>query len=193
MRTNKVFFTSDTHFFHQNIIGYCNRPFLSADEMDACLIENWNKVVSRNDVIYHLGDFAITGYSRKYIPKVEKLLSKLNGNKILIRGNHDSQAVLKAKGWASIHDLHHVNIDGQHIILCHYAMRTWQFKNQDSWMLYGHNHNTLPPIPGDLSMDVGVDCFQYTPIEFARIKDIMDKVILDRENNKENNKEDENV
>ena len=54
-----IFFTSDTHFNHSNVIQYCNRPFSSLDEMNAKLIENWNERVNENDIVYHLGDFAM--------------------------------------------------------------------------------------------------------------------------------------
>jgi len=175
MRTHDVYFTSDQHWFHSNIIGHCNRPFLSADDMDEYMIQAWNETVKPGDVVYHLGDFAITGYSEsKFKPKVEKLLRKLNGNKILIQGNHDSPAVLKAQGWGNIHKMHHVKIDGQKLILCHYAMRTWQFKGSGAIHLYGHSHGNLPSL--DKSMDVGVDAMGYKPIKFERIVEIMNKV-----------------
>ena len=56
-----TFFTADTHFGHKNVIRYCNRPFASATEMDERLIENWNKIVGPDDLIYHLGDFTLLG------------------------------------------------------------------------------------------------------------------------------------
>lgn len=176
MNTTNIFFTSDTHFNHYNIIGYCNRPFLSTEEMDAYMIDKWNSTVKPGDVVYHLGDFAITGYSKKHTPIVEKILKKLNGNKILIKGNHDSPAVLGAKGWSAIHNIHHVNYNNQRIILCHYAMRTWQFKGHGSWMLYGHSHGQLPPLPGERSLDVGVDCWDFTPVSVTRLQEIMNKI-----------------
>jgi calcineurin-like phosphoesterase family protein len=55
----KVFFTSDTHFNHANIISYCSRPFSSADEMNREIIARWNAVVGPEDTVYHLGDFAM--------------------------------------------------------------------------------------------------------------------------------------
>lgn len=177
MRTHDIFFTSDQHFGHENIITYCNRNFNNADEMDEYLIEEWNNTVGKGDLVYHLGDFAITGYSKSHAPKVEKLLSKLNGQKILITGNHDSPAVTTAEGWAKVyHGIKHVKVDNQHIILCHYGMRTWQFKSKGAYMLYGHSHGNLPPEPGDLSMDVGVDSMGYKPVKFERIQEIMDKI-----------------
>lgn len=140
------------------------------------MIQAWNETVKPGDVIYHLGDFAITGYSEKHKPKVEKLLRKLNGNKILIRGNHDAPAVFKAQGWGNVHTMHHTKIDGVQFILCHYSMRTWQFKSKGAIHLFGHSHGNLPPL--DRSMDIGVDAMGYKPIKFERIVEIMSKVEL---------------
>ena len=79
-----VYFISDTHFYHTAIIPYCQRPFLSVDDMNEKLIENWNKVVTNEDTVYFLGDF---GFSSA--PKLKDITSRLNGYKIIIRGNHD--------------------------------------------------------------------------------------------------------
>lgn len=83
-----IYFVSYTHFNHKNIIDYCNRPFNSVDEMNNVLIQNWNATVSNNDIIYHLGDFAL---GRK--DTIMEITSNLNGKKYLIRGNHDNWSV----------------------------------------------------------------------------------------------------
>ena len=83
---SKIYVTSDTHFSHANIIKYCNRPYSSIEEMNQSLVENWNSVVNKNDLVIHLGDFA---WGRT-IQSIKQHLDKLNGNKILILGNHDS-------------------------------------------------------------------------------------------------------
>lgn len=169
MRSHNIYFTSDHHFNHRNIIDFCNRPFTSVEEMNEHMIDAWNSVVKKGDMVYHLGDFAITGYSKSHVTTVENLLSRLNGNKILIKGNHDSDAVLKAKGWANIHNMYHVRDRDKRFILCHYAMRTWQFKAHGSIHLYGHSHANLPDY--DRSMDVGVDNVGYVPLLLEEILD----------------------
>lgn len=78
------FFIADTHFGHKNIIRYENRPFQSVEEMDTELIKRWNQIVSTDDTVYHLGDFALTTSSR-----IAEIVPQLNGHKILIKGNHD--------------------------------------------------------------------------------------------------------
>lgn len=55
---SKVYFTSDTHFYHSNIIDFCKRPFKNVEDMNETLIENWNRVVGQDDIVFHLGDFA---------------------------------------------------------------------------------------------------------------------------------------
>ena len=81
----KIFVISDTHFGHENIIKYCNRPFTSVEEMDNRMIKNWNETVSNKDTIIHLGDFGLG--NKEYI---KSIIGKLNGKKILIMGNHDN-------------------------------------------------------------------------------------------------------
>ncbi len=80
----KIYMIADTHFSHKNIIDYCNRPFNNVDEMNQTIINNWNKIVKKNDVVYHLGDFFL---GSKY--DLEDIVNQLNGKIYLIRGNHD--------------------------------------------------------------------------------------------------------
>lgn len=79
-----TFFTSDTHFGHANIIKLCNRPFKDVEEMNEKLIENWNKVVSEDGTVFHLGDFAFGGSGLW-----NSVIPRLNGQIYLIIGNHD--------------------------------------------------------------------------------------------------------
>ena len=83
----KIYVVADTHFGHENIIRYENRPFRSAIEMDEELIRLWNLVVSNDDLVYLLGDFTLS--RRKEI--IRSLVNKLNGRKVLIMGNHDTR------------------------------------------------------------------------------------------------------
>lgn len=78
-----TFFTSDTHFGHANIINLCKRPFRDVNHMNDMLVENWNSVVTDDDTVFHLGDFALGGSD-----VWNKVLSRLNGKMYLILGNH---------------------------------------------------------------------------------------------------------
>ena len=81
-----VFFTSDTHFNHEAILRFCDRPFTSIQEHDKVLIDNWNSVVGPEDTVFHLGDFCFGGF-----PKWKEIREQLNGHIILIVGNHDDR------------------------------------------------------------------------------------------------------
>ena len=83
------FFTSDTHFGHVNIREYCNRPGKDVDEMNNIIIARWNSVVSDNDTVYHLGDFAM---GKKDLWKSYR--DQLNGSIVLFAGNHDTKEIL---------------------------------------------------------------------------------------------------
>lgn len=80
----KIYIISDTHFNHANIIKYCNRPFVNVEEMNDTIISNWNNIVRKDDIVYHLGDFLL---GSKF--DLKNIVDKLNGTIYLIRGNHD--------------------------------------------------------------------------------------------------------
>lgn len=183
MNTQKTWFTSDQHFNHANIIKHCNRPFKSKEEMNTVLTERWNSVVKPGDCVYHLGDAVITGYSKKHGHVVDDILSQLNGNKILIPGNHDSPAVLNSKYWSGVYRLHHININGQRIIMCHYPMRSWQFKAHGSWQLFGHCHGNMKVPDNEYTADVGVDCWDFYPVSFEQLQDKFKHIKWNKEEN----------
>jgi calcineurin-like phosphoesterase family protein len=164
-----VYFTADTHFGHAAIIEHSQRPFSTVAEMDAVLVANWNAVIQPRDTVYHLGDFCY-----KAVKSPEAYLRKLNGTIHLTRGNHDSEtARICADTFASVSDLLEVIIEGQRIVLCHYAMRVWPKSHHGSWHLYGHSHGTLPPEAGSKSLDIGVDCHNYYPVAFTKLAELL--------------------
>lgn len=163
-----TFFTSDTHFGHQNILRYqaLTRPFKDLNHMHEALIANWNKVVAPSDTVYHLGDFG-------FGPAVILARKRLNGKIRLILGNHDKIRLEDADMFQSIDTLKLIDVDGQRIVLCHYAMRTWQFQSKGAWQLYGHSHGNLADDLTTLSCDVGVDCWNMTPVSMAQLRAVM--------------------
>jgi len=166
-----IFFTSDLHIHHANIIKYCQRPFNSVEEMDNAIINNWNSVVAQDDSVWVLGDFTMS--SDKYL--IDRTLSRLNGNKYLVLGNHDSSACKFSSLWSWVYDLTHISVESKTLVLCHYAMRVWYKSHHGSWHLYGHSHGSLPE-ENNLSFDVGVDAWGYTPVSFNQIaKKMADK------------------
>lgn len=172
-----IWFTSDTHFGHKNIIKYTHRPFSSVEEMNEALIENWNNRVQDNDEVYHLGDVALCSPN-----KLRKILARLKGKIYLIKGNHDLSAEACQDRFEWIKDYYELEVDDsngykgkQLLVLFHYAMRVWQASHYGSYHLYGHSHGELPDIPDSLSFDVGVDCHNYAPINYDEVKHIMSK------------------
>lgn len=173
---DKVWFTSDLHFWHKNICKYCNRPFTSVEEMNEALIENWNKVVNDDDTVFVLGDLGFCGYE-----KLEPLMARLKGKKFIIQGNHDSDKIIFKLCEANIiedyYKLHTVTITGdeecpdQMLTLCHFPMIDWHNKEKGAWMVHGHQHQ-LPGTPSCsvLHWDVGVDKNNLTPISFEQLK-----------------------
>ena len=84
-----IYIVSDTHFYHNNIIKYCNRPFIDCNVMNEKMIVRWNSQVKHDDIVIHLGDFVVYGKSEKTL----ELCNRLNGKKILVRGNHDRRNI----------------------------------------------------------------------------------------------------
>ncbi len=166
-----VFFISDTHFGHGNVIKYSRRPFSDVKEMDEAIIDTWNNVVKPGDRVYHLGDFS---FHRP--EKSQRILDRLAGQKFLIRGNHDWSIDKWAKGFIWMKDLEVIKIDGQKVFLSHYAMRTWESSHHGAWNLHGHSHGSLPRLPGYKQADMGVDCWGFRPVPFEEIKAQMDAI-----------------
>jgi calcineurin-like phosphoesterase family protein len=162
-----IWFTADTHFGHSNIIKYSGRPFGSSDEMDEKLIENINRVVKPNDTLYHLGDWSFrnaAGYRQR-----------INCQEIiLVLGNHDKERSVYPRLFQGVHPSYlEIKVEGRPITLCHYAMRVWNKSHHGAWHLYGHSHGSLPDDPNSLSFDVGVDCWDYTPINLRTVAERM--------------------
>ena len=172
-----IWFTSDTHFNHENIIEYSSRPFADLAEMESAIIANWNTVVKPGDTVYHLGDFALS-WGSKHRDRIDGLLSRLNGQKWLIIGNHDRDEVTKNPRWNKVVHYHELKVDlgglhKQRIVMSHYAMRVWNQMHRGSWMLHGHSHGNLSDIGGK-TMDVGVDVHNYAPISLNQVQAFMD-------------------
>lgn len=178
---SNTFFISDTHFGHNNIIKYSNRPFQNVDEMNNGLVENWNALVKPGDRVYHMGDVAFMPFHLF----TKEILSRLNGKINIILGNHDRMITDNEKDllmWTggnarvdSIQSYREIKIAGQDIVLFHYGMRVWNRSHRGAIMLYGHSHGSLPPF--GKSVDVGVDSkeitSEYRPVNFDEVIEYM--------------------
>lgn len=174
---DNVFFTSDLHFGHANVIRYDGRPFSSANEMDEKMIELWNQTVKRGDTVYVLGDISWHNKDRTL-----EITKRLNGNKVLIRGNHDRLRGNAYDAFVDVRDYKEINLDGRHITLCHYPIPYFNMQRYHAVMLYGHVHNTEEwaavnrirdgiidkGVPCDL-FNVGCMIWDYKPVTLDEI------------------------
>lgn len=154
------YFSADSHFSHNNIIKYCNRPYANPEEMNEALVKEWNSVVSHNDEVWHLGDVT-WGYFD---------LDRLNGIKHLIIGNHDNLSQI-SKYFTNIHHYHELKgmlPKNRAIPLMHYPISSWNGCYHGAIHLHGHTHGTLDN-SGLLRFDVGVDCWDMKPISIDSI------------------------
>lgn len=163
-----IYFTSDTHFGHEGILKHDQRPFLNTQDMENHIVHYWNRVVESGDTVYHLGDF---GFGNK--EENTRILSRLNGQKHLIVGNHDRKGVVKAEGWVTVRPYHRINVDlggvhKQKICMMHYPITSWDCQSHGSWMLHGHCHGNLKDRGGKI-MDVGCMNHHYVPISVEAI------------------------
>lgn len=171
-----VFFTSDTHFNHANIIKFCSRPFKDVEEMNETMISNWNKVVGQNDTVFHLGDFCLGGSA-----EWTKILDRLNGKIHLIVGNHDMKNL--RQGFVGRFEevvMQRYLVIGNHgIYLNHYPFLCFSGSYKpDVWQLFGHVHTSENNTGLDAKRlqylyptqyDVGVDNNNFTPISYNQI------------------------
>lgn len=162
-----IYFTSDQHFYHDNIIRHTNRPFDSWETMNRALIKKWNEKVSFNDEVYILGDVTMKG------PELaEEVLGQLRGRKYLVKGNHDrfaDHSGFNQSMFEWIRDYSEVTYKNTRFVLFHYPIAEWNGFYKGAIQLHGHQHNhedynfsNLEK--GILRYDVGVDANYMAPV-----------------------------
>ena len=165
-----IWFSSDLHLGHEAAIRFCDRPYGCAEEMNEAIITNFNERVEQNDTIYLLGDLA----HRIRVDEANDLIRRLNGKKILCRGNHDKQ--YDPRLFDGIYDFLEIHVDGINLSLMHYPMMEWPKSRHGSIHLHGHMHNYIDynlkqRMDGCRRYDVGVDANNYYPVSLDDIKD----------------------
>ena len=180
-----IFYIADTHFGHANIIRLNNRPFYNVDEMDRTMIENWNSRVQKDDIVYMLGDFAFKSANHP-----AGILDKLNGHKILIKGNHDGRNLkdpVFRKHFEEICDRKTINDNGRMVVMDHFPLIEWDGFFRGSYLVYGHIHNNTRNFAYkcmrelDNALNAGVDINQFMPVT-------LDELIVNNKIFKSNNK-----
>lgn len=162
--SKNIWFTSDTHYFHSNVIKYCNRPFSSVEEMNEIMIQKHNALVKPTDDIYHLGDFGFAN-----VALLQSVFNRLNGNKFLLLGNHDKDAMKLPWAWVKErYELYTPRPNRKLYVLSHYAQKVWNKSHHGSIMLFGHSHGSLEDVDNQ-TLDVGVDCWDYAPVNLEQI------------------------
>lgn len=153
-------FTSDTHFDHITAAKKF-RGFNSVGEMNEYLIKRWNSRVLSNDTVYHLGDFTFG----------DCFLDRLNGKKILIKGNHDRK--ISDKWHDCFNSYAEIKRNKTRIIMCHYPIRSWNGMYRGSIHLFGHSHLNRTQMEMEYSttgaIHVGVDSWDGYPISLNNI------------------------
>jgi calcineurin-like phosphoesterase family protein len=188
-----IFFTSDQHFNHTNIILYSSRPYSSVEEMNEALVSNFNDRVSSTDTTYHLGDFSL---QEKMVPL---FLPRLNGTHILIEGNHDIlhpahrshrksqyqkrdasvEAAVKRYidyGFKEVH----LELEYEEFLLAHMPYELLDRHDKyDAWrptrhgnriLLHGHVHNAWKYKADPPQLNCGVDVWSYAPVSIDEIR-----------------------
>ena len=159
---SKKFYIADWHYGHNNILHYDNRPFKTVEEMNNELITRWNRVVAPCDTVYILGDMFWCNW-KESLP----ILDQLNGQKFLIKGNHDrcneSQFVKK---FVKIADYLEVDDNGRKVVLCHYPIPCFKNHFYGWYHLYGHVHssfeaNMMEHIKKEMTELYGKQCNMY--------------------------------
>ena len=170
-----VFLTSDTHFGHLGVCVFTGedgekiRPWTNPEEMDEEMVKRWNETVRPNDKVYHLGDVVI---NRKAL----KIMHRLNGDKVLIRGNHD---IFKLNDYA----LYFKDIRGTHkfdkFILSHYPIHKESIPPWCKANLHGHTHYKkvmINSLPDPLYVNLCVECTNYKPVPIEELNNYLPSV-----------------
>ena len=189
IETQNIFFTSDLHIGHSNVIKFDERPFKDINEMHSELIDRWNSVVGEDAIVFNLGDL----FYRTKSKTAKWFVSQLKGKIYHIMGNHDKMRDMvelgrfekifgdsTGLGGATIQVQDpDANRGYQDIIMCHYPILSWNKAHHSSWHLHGHCHHSLSKNP-DMKwfyerkvLDMGCNGWDYTPVSYLQIKEIM--------------------
>lgn len=195
-----IWFTADTHFFHKNILKLSYRPFETLEEMHEHFIEQWNRRVHKRDVSYWLGDVTFGSHTL-----TAEILGRMNGRKILVKGNHDANASKMLKiGFEEVHENIFIDLpNGTKVFLSHFPYHPMDesTKNPDgtqqdrrylhkrivddgsTWLLHGHIHERW--LQNGRMINVGVDVHNYAPVSHEQIQRMIQAGVNEQEIQKE--------
>lgn len=193
-----IWFSSDHHFYHKNVVKMCNRPFNNLHEMHEHMIQEWNKRVKPQEKAYIVGDFSFSGWTL-----TKKILERMNGYKILILGNHDkSPHKMLAAGFQEVHENIYIELGNkQKIYLSHFPFHPMTSYSKmgnsivdivypfdkvdkrymhkrivddgDMWLVHGHVHNSWKQ--NERQINVGVDVWDFKPVSHEKILQLIEE------------------
>jgi calcineurin-like phosphoesterase family protein len=173
-----IYFTSDFHLGHHNIIDLVNRPFNDIEDMNKKIVDNINIVLENNNIVYHLGDFAFANSENQ----IESYLNQISNyhNITFIVGNHDKylKKYLK-RNCIQFYDYLELKHNNSKYVLCHYPIESWNGKFHGVIHLHGHTHGTLSSTDSN-RLDVGIDTNNFKPYLINDIDNIVTKRFLDK-------------
>ena len=208
MSRKPTFFTSDLHIGHSNVMEYSNRPFRDLEHMHQALINNYNACVPDDGICYFLGDMGLCSSNT-----LSDFISKLNGTKVLILGNHDKKmnAMYKA-GFDVVLYAGRLRICGEDVTMSHCPLmgvyrenvegmkgsvagenwhgesresrKQYSYENYGQFHLSGHTHKTPKERTLGRQMDVGIDGNGYRPVSISKIESWIVKTLRDEKYNK---------
>lgn len=166
---SNVFLISDTHFFHERVIGFSKRPFSNVDEMNEAMVDNWNKVIGKRDTVWHLGDLCFGP------PRNLQIVQRLHGQKNLILGNHDQYGI---RAYTDLFNKIEAAKKYDGYLLTHIPIHPDEFYRWEG-NVHGHLHVKevlkSPHHPDKRYFNVSVEKIGYTPIAWEEIKKRMSK------------------
>jgi calcineurin-like phosphoesterase family protein len=164
---------SDTHFDHENIVDYCDRPFDDVEEMNAALVDRWNATVDEGEEVLFLGDFAPFADLGTFL----RWFDELQGEVLFLPGDHDDVVPDRSEG---LHLFERYSFEaGGHRFRCVHDPEDGP-GNFDGWVLHGHHHDNWPdrfPLvnPGERLVNVSVELLDYRPLAVERLVELVDR------------------
>lgn len=163
--TDNIWFTSDTHFFHDNILEYCKRPFKSTEHMNREMVRRWNSVVEEGEIVFHLGDFGY--WIMKDFTPIYNIMKQLNGHIILISGNHDRRSDGIKSPLVNVD----ISLNGWLIHMSHEPNPIYKMN------FSGHVHEKydIITVGNQTIVNVGVDVWNFYPTNLEKINIRLDE------------------
>lgn len=169
-----IFFSSDFHLGHANIIRFDKRPYANVRDMDDDIIKTCMRQLKPGDSFYYLGDWSLT--DQKQAEGYMATLKSSGANLLFIKGNHDKKETIKLyeKYGQYLGEQRKIKVGEQEIVLNHYCMLVWDKSHHGAWHLYGHSHHSLPVWMDSKKLDVGWNGY-YKLLNFEEIRIMMDE------------------